>query len=253
MRSSFLTSIPLTLQPPMCGRFTLTSVPDPYAEIFRIDEIPEMPPRYNIAPTQEVAAVRSRTDDAGRELVMLRWGLVPHWVGRIVERSPLINARAETLASKPSFEEAFRLRRCLILADGYYEWQKRSTGKQPWHMRMSDGSVFGMAGLWERWQGHDGTVLSSCAIITTESNSLNQPIHDRMPVIVKPGDYDLWLDPTARRPSLLEPLLKPHSTGEGEMVAYPVNPLVNSVVNDSPACLDHVIDLPLFQDPPIER
>ena len=108
-----------------------------------------------------------------------------------------------------------------------------------------------MAGLWELWQGDDDTLVSSCAIITTESNSLNQPIHDRMPVIVAPSDYDLWLDPTARRPVLLEPLLQPHSSGE--MVAHPVSPLVNNVANDSPACLDPVADLPLFQDPTIER
>lgn len=234
----------------MCGRFTLTSVPDPYAEIFKLPEIPKMPARYNIAPTQEVAAVRACIEDSTREIVMLRWGLVPYWQKDPPSGTPMINARAETVTTKRSFSDGFARRRCLILADGYYEWQQTGLGKQPWYIHMGDRRVFGMAGLFELWHGEDGTIIKSCAVLTTGANSLSRSIHDRMPVIIAAEDYDLWLDPTVIRASEIKPLLKAYPSSE--MQAERIGGFVNSVSNDGPECLEPFDSLPLFQDPPVD-
>jgi len=219
----------------MCGRFTLTSPDSGIAVQFSLLELPTLVPRYNIAPTQAVAAVRMAIEGAARELVMLQWGLVPFWAKDPQVGSRLINARSETVADKPAFREALRRRRCLVLADGFYEWQKLEGGKQPFFFRMRDGGTFGMAGLWERWVGPSGTI-ESCTLITTTANDLMRSVHDRMPVILPPRDHDLWLDRGIRQSELFLPLLRPFPSEA--MMAHPVSRRVNSPENDDPQCIE---------------
>ena len=216
----------------MCGRFTLTTPGEVLAEAFGLDEPPTLAPRYNIAPTQPVAAVR-READGRRRLVLLGWGLVPP-IPRESGR-PLINARAETAASLPSFRDAFRARRCLVPADGFYEWKAGGPRKQPFHVRLSDGRPFAFAGLWEpRARGPEGNTAGSCALLTTEPNALMRDIHDRMPVILPPEGYARWLDP-ALRPADLAPLLRPYHAGA--MEARAVGAFVNNARNEGPECV----------------
>ncbi len=167
----------------MCGRFTLSASATTLAAQFNLPDLPAWSPRYNIAPTQEVLAVLKPTDSAKRQSRLLRWGLIPMWAEGPSVASRMINARAETVATKPAFRRAFRERRCLILADGFYEWQRQDHRKQPYYIRIREGRPFAFAGLWERWVPLDGQPLDSCTIITTVSNTLIQPLHVRMPVI----------------------------------------------------------------------
>jgi putative SOS response-associated peptidase YedK len=162
---------------------------------------------------------------------MLRWGLIPSWAKDPAMGAKLINARAETVAEKPSFRSAFRHRRCLVVADGFYEWQKQEGKKQPFYFRLQDGQPFAFAGLWESWKDPNGEVVDSCTILTTEANQLMQPIHDRMPVILASQDYDLWLDPTVQSEQL-QNLLQPFPSEA--MVSYPVSTKVNKPTNDTP-------------------
>jgi putative SOS response-associated peptidase YedK len=216
----------------MCGRFSLfTPAPD-LAGLFDLAGFLELAPRYNIAPTQPVAAVRS--GEAGRELVRLRWGLVPPW-SRDTKQAP-INARSETAADKPMFRAALRKRRCLIPASGFYEWaalagEKR---KQPYCFRPRDERPFVFVGLWERWEGPEGPV-ESCAILTTEANELVRPVHDRMPVILPQQHWAAWLDRDAQDAAALVPLLRPYPADA--MRAYPVGMTVSNPRNDVPECL----------------
>jgi putative SOS response-associated peptidase YedK len=218
----------------MCGRFTLTSPVQVLAAQFNLPEVAALEPRYNIAPTQPVAAVRASGEAMVRELALLQWGLIPFWAKDPEVGARLINARAETVGEKPAFREAFRRRRCLVLADGFYEWQKQDGGKQPFYVRMRDGSAFAFAGLWERWKGPEGNI-ESCTLLTTQPNELMRILHNRMPVILEAKDYDLWLDPGIRQTDLLLPLLRPFSAEE--MEAYPVSRRVNSPDNDDPRCI----------------
>jgi putative SOS response-associated peptidase YedK len=220
----------------MCGRFTLT---DPNADLavqFSLPEIPDLQPRYNVAPTQPVAAVRVAAESAVREMILLHWGLIPFWAKDRRIGARMINARSETVAEKPAFRVALRRRRCLVLADGFYEWQKQNGAKQPYYVRLQDGRAFAFAGLWEQWSGPDGDVIESCTLITTRPNELLRPVHNRMPVILHPGDYDLWLDLEVQRPDVVLPLLRPYPGTE--MVAYPVTRWVNSPHNDDPRCIE---------------
>lgn len=219
----------------MCGRFTLSSSPEAVAELFELAEAVSLPPRYNIAPTQTVPAIVQSAAQPERRLQMLRWGLIPPWANDATIGSRMINARAETVASKPSFRSAFRRRRCLIVADGFYEWQKVQRGKQPFHIRMCDKSPFAFAGLWEHWENAEGDSIDSCTIITIEPNDLLAPLHDRMPVILPPCDYAAWLDPNAHETEVLLRMLSPFPASE--MTAYPVSTRVNSPVNDSSECI----------------
>ena len=214
----------------MCGRYTLRSSPQVVADAFNLDEVPDIVPCYNITPTQLIPAVRQTKQH--RELVMLRWGLIPSWSNDPGIGSKLINARIETVAEKPSFQSAFAKRRCLILADGFYEW-KHGEKKQPYYIRMADNQPFAIAGLWDRWKD-----IESCTILTTESNDLVWPLHDRMPVILSPLDYLWWLDPEVEDPKQLQPLLRkyPHDA----MTAYPVSTVVNNSKNDVPECIEPV-------------
>lgn len=220
----------------MCGRFTLT---DPGADLavqFSLAHVPDLPPRYNIAPTQPVAVVRLAPEGTTRELALLHWGLIPFWAKDPGIGARLINARAETVTDKPAFRHAFRRRRCLVVADGFYEWQKQTGGKQPFYIRLREGRLFAFAGLWELWQGPDSAVIESCTLLTTEPNELLRPLHNRMPVILRPRDYELWLDPKVQEMERLKSLLRPYPVEE--MAAYPVGRWVNRTENDDPRCIE---------------
>jgi putative SOS response-associated peptidase YedK len=222
----------------MCGRYTLKTPGKLVADLFGLAEEPSLFPRYNIAPTQPVPVIRvlrANPDTKQRELVPLRWGLVPSWADDPAIGNRLINARSETVSSKPSFRGAFRHRRCLVPADGFYEWKKEGSKKQPVYIRKKDGQPFAFAGLWEEWE-REGEVIESCTIITTAANDLMAEFHDRMPVILEPKDYGLWLDPGVQDPKLLEPLLRPFPSGEMEV--YPVSRLVNDPRHEDPKCIE---------------
>lgn len=214
----------------MCGRFTLAVPAEQVATQFQLSQVPDLAPRYNIAPTQQVAAVRAT--DAGRELVLLRWGLVPSWAKDPSVGAKMINARSETVAEKPAFRAALRQRRCLIPADGFYEWQAQAGGKQPFHIRLAEGGPFALAGLWEHWKTPEGGWLHSCTILTTEANELMRPLHERMPVILPAEHHARWLDPGLHDAGPLQELLRPFPADQ--MLAYPVSKAVNKVGNDGP-------------------
>lgn len=222
----------------MCGRFSQTQSPDAIAAAFQLSAIPDLTPRYNIAPTQAVSVVTVSRKSGDRVHHAKRWGLIPRWAKDAAIGARLINARAETVAEKPAFRDAFQRRRCLVVADGFYEWLRtgdRGT-KQPFYLHLRDRQPFAFAGLWERWR--DPAIAEprfSCTILTTAPNALMAPIHNRMPVILPPSAYDLWLDPTLDAPNALTPLLRPYEADE--MEAYPVSTHVNNARNDSPACL----------------
>lgn len=217
----------------MCGRFTRSVSIPAIAEEFGVEQVSfDLGASYNIAPTQKVAAIIT---DGVKQLVPVRWGLVPSWAKDTSIGSKLINARAETVTEKASFRNAFKKRRCLVVADGFYEWQPAGDGKRPVYIRLKSGKPFGFAGLYELWKSPEGQELTTCTIITTEANELMKPIHDRMPVIVPRDEHDTWLDPkTEDRTHLLE-LLKPYPAYE--MEAYPVSKRVNSPANNSPECI----------------
>ena len=200
----------------MCGRYTQAMSWDEMVRLYRITETaraPNLRPRYNVAPTQEVPIVR-RTAAGGRELAMVRWGLVPSWARDKAIASKLINARAETVTEKPSFRSAFRARRCLVAADGFYEWQAVNGAKQPHRIVLRDRGGFAFAGLWERWdKAAESGPLETCTIITTVANDDIKAIHGRMPVILDPSGYDAWLDVTSSAPAAAARLPSPVSSG----------------------------------------
>jgi len=217
----------------MCGPFTLRTPTADLIEIFEVARGFELTPRYNIAPTQPIPAIRQAPHGEGRELVILRWGLIPSWAKEPGAVPLLINARAETAAEKPAFRAALRRRRCLVPADGFYEWQQ-TPPKQPYHMRRRDGQPFALAALWERWGGPAG-IIESCALLTTEANELMAPFHHRMPVILDPPEFDLWLDPEVQDLGLVQSLLRAYPAEA--MVAYPVGSHVNNARNDDAQCV----------------
>jgi putative SOS response-associated peptidase YedK len=221
----------------MCGRFTLRAPASVVAAQFGLFEVAPFAPRFNIAPSQTIAVVRVPGDQgrSSRELAWLRWGLIPSWADDPAIGSRMINARSETAADKPAFRAALRRRRCLVVADGFYEWKKEGKARQPYFIHFRDDRPFGFAGLWEVWEGANHAAIESCTLLTTEANGVLRPIHDRMPVIVAPGDYALWLDPAMQDPKRVVPLLRPYP--EAEIEAYPVNRLVNSPANDDPKCV----------------
>ena len=220
----------------MCGRFTLGATAATLAAQFDLANVPTWTPRYNIAPTQEVLVVLQPSPQANREARLHRWGLIPPWAKDPSIGNRMINARAETVATKPAFRRAFKERRCLLLADGLYEWQRQERRKQPFYIRLRDGRPFAFAGLWEHWEGSEGMAIQSCTILTTTSNEVVGRIHDRMPVILSPTDYDRWLDPSIQEPAVLQPLLRPYPADE--LMAYPVSTRVNNPANDSPECVE---------------
>ena len=217
----------------MCGRFALIATGPAIAEQFGVAVTHEIAPRYNIAPTQPVAAVR--LDNGGaRELTYFQWGLVPSWAKDVKIGSRMINARSETAADKPSFRAAFKRRRCLIPASGFYEWQKTNGAKQPQYIHPSGETLFGLAGLWEIWRDAEGSELQTCTILTTTPNELMEPIHNRMPVIIDPADYSMWLDPGDTPQDALH-LLRPYPSAA--MTTTAITTAVNNPRNEGPDLL----------------
>lgn len=222
----------------MCGRFVLTSNPSAIQTAFHLASVPaEMPARYNIAPTQPVAVI---TNDDPTALEFFRWGLIPSWSKDMSIASKLINARSESVDEKPSFRTAFKKRRCLIVTDGFYEWQEREgqKTKTPMFIHMQDNEPFAFAGLWEIWHNPaaGGEEIRTCTIITTDANPFMSKIHHRMPVILAPDDYATWLE--ADKPEVLKALLKPFE--QEQMAAHPVSLRVNKVANDAPDLIQPV-------------
>lgn len=222
----------------MCGRFTLTTSPEQLRAVFEGFSVPDqIQPRYNIAPTQPIAVV---PNDGKNQVDFFLWGLIPAWAKEPTISSRMINARAETLAERPAYRAAYRRRRCLVLADGFYEWRLEPGGrvKTPMYIKLQSGQPFAFAGLWENWQSPNGSNVFSCAIITTEPNNLMQAIHNRMPVILPASAFAQWLEPRECNPQQLEDLLVPFPPEQ--MQAFAVSTLVNSPANDNPRCIQPV-------------
>jgi len=234
----------------MCGRFTFTSDTTLLGQIFRGCKLPtNISPRYNITPTQDVAVIANtqnddESDGDGKKVEFFHWGLIPSWAKDPKIGSRMINARSETLTEKPSFRSAYKRKRCLILADGYYEWQEvlGNKLKQPVYIRLKSQNPFAFAGLWEEWSAnYMEKPLRSCTIITCPPNPMLEEIHHRMPVILPQDTYSQWLATNEQSAEMLQPLLKPYP-GE-EMEAYPVSRLVNRPTNDSPECIAPISDV----------
>ena len=222
----------------MCGRYSLTKTPKDELGRVGITDAPEISPRYNIAPGQHITAVVNDPERNERPaLRALEWGLIPPWTKDLQSAKRIINARSETMDSKPSFKAAARHRRCLIPADGFYEWKTVGReAKQPYYFHLKDRRIFFLAGLWELWDGPNGEAIDSCTIVTTSPNAAVKPIHSRMPVILEHERAVKWMDPRIQRVSLLAELLQP--CPESEMLCFPVSPRVNSAVHDDPSCID---------------
>jgi putative SOS response-associated peptidase YedK len=219
----------------MCGRFTLHTPEPLLREVFNLEQsVPlGLKPRYNIAPSQQVPIIRDT--ESGREMVMAKWGLIPHWSKEAKTKYSTINARIETVAEKPTYRTPFKHRRCLIPADGFYEWKMVDGRKVPHHIRMRDNDVFALAGLWDRWEG-DGGSLDSCSIIVMPANETMKSLHERMPAIIAPAHFNLWLD---RRVTDKAELMGYHnSVPSGRLVTYPISPWVNSPRHDDERCIE---------------
>jgi putative SOS response-associated peptidase YedK len=221
----------------MCGRFALPYPSKTVAEHFSIPEEVFFAPRYNIAPSQNIAVVCGKQDAPGLQMAMMRWGLIPNWAKDEKLGYKMTNARAETVAEKPAFRSAYRQRRCLIAAGGFYEWQRQGKNKQPYFLTVKDTKIIAFAGIWERWQSPEEEPVESCAILTTAANSSVRGIHDRMPVIVAPADYNLWIDPGGER-DLLQQILR--FSQSISLRIYPVSNMVSNPRNDSPGCLQEI-------------
>jgi len=218
----------------MCGRFTTQRGTREMAALYDAAPTGEaLGPSYNVAPGQLVQTVV--VVQGARVLAPMRWGLIPSWAKEPAIGNRLINARAETAAEKPSFRKALRERRCLILADGFYEWKTAGGRKRPWHITLADRPVFAFAGLWERWTSPEGEVIRSCAILTVEANDFMRPLHARMPVILPEPDEAAWLDPAQKDPAALQPLLRPYPSET--LRGCEVSTWVNSPANNTPQCV----------------
>jgi putative SOS response-associated peptidase YedK len=205
----------------------------------------EWSPRYNIAPTQPVAVIRQNPKEPVRGISLMRWGLIPSWAQDTSAAAQMINARSETAATKPAFRDALKSRRCLIPADGFYEWMRSGKTKQPYCFEVNQGELFAFAGLWDRWKDPSGQWVKSCSILTTTPNAVTSSVHDRMPVILDPDAYDLWLDPGMNDLDAASELLKPFDAGL--MRCYPVSTRVNSATNDDEEC-SAPVELAQIQD-----
>lgn len=222
----------------MCGRYTITSPGQVIAEVFGVAEPIELAPRYNVCPGQDVPVVRTRHGADDREIGLLRWGLVPWFAKEPGPAARMINARAETAATSAAFRDALRRRRCLLPADGFFEWQATAGprgAKQPFYVRRADEQPLALAGLWERWKGKDGRRIESCTILTTEPNELLRAIHDRMPVVLPPEAWSTWLDRAVQDVDQVLPLLSP-APGQ-PLVAAPVSSWVNDPKHDDARCI----------------
>ena len=217
----------------MCGRFALVATGEEVAEHYQLSEVPFVVPRYNVAPTQPVAAVRLGRGGE-REFTFFQWGLIPSWAKDPSIGSRMINARAETAAEKPAYRAAFKRRRCLLPSTGFYEWHQLEGRKQPMYIHPTDDKIMSLAGLWEIWHDPEGGLLETCTILTTTPNSLMESIHNRMPVVLNPRDYNAWLNPETATDQL-QHLLRPYD--EGRLAAYPVSTAVNRPQNDDETCI----------------
>jgi len=224
----------------MCGRYTLTSAPEALRALFRYEEQPNFPPRYNVAPTQPIAIVR--LVEGKRHFALVRWGLLPSWVKDPKSFTLLINARGESAAEKPAFRAAMKRRRCLIPADGFYEWQQAGDRKRPYYVRAKSAKPLAFAGLWETWTGPNGEEMETAAIVTTTANRTLKPIHERMPVIVPPEGFDLWLDGANVDAKTAEALIAP--APDALLEAYEISTAVNRTANDNPKLLEPVGSTP---------
>jgi len=223
----------------MCGRYRLSrrkQIVEKYFESVSDDR--DWSPRYNIAPTQPVPVVRQNPEKPIRELSLMRWGLIPSWARDPSGAASMINARSETASIKPAFADALKHRRCLIPVDGFYEWKRNGKSKQPFCFEVNDGALFAFAGLWDRWKEARGTWVTTCSILTTTPNAVTSTVHDRMPVILDPDVYDLWLDPGMRKVDAVCELLKPYDASQ--MRSYPVSHRINHVANDDEECARRV-------------
>ena len=218
----------------MCGRFALAKTSEEIADYFSLKQLPDLPPRYNIAPSQQIAVIIHKDEFPERKLVMMRWGLIPSWAKDEKIGYKMINARAETVSEKPAFRSAFKKRRCLIPTDGFYEWWHKGKSKQPYFVTMKNKGLFAFAGIWDRWKSPTGEIVESCSIVTTDANSLIGKIHDRMPVIIQRESFGTWLNPVQSEIGLKQ-YMRPFSPYK--MTTYPVSNMVNSPQNDSPACI----------------
>jgi len=220
----------------MCGRYSLTSPAEAMVALFDAGPLAGFQPRYNVAPSQAMPVVR-HAEVGGREWAWLRWGLIPSWAKDPAIGNRMINARSESVADKPAFRAAFRRRRCLVPADGFYEWQQQGGVKQPWRITLAEGGPFAFAGLWERWSPGAGEAVETYTILTTAANRSLAPIHPRMPVILAPAHYDVWLGAGAPADArLIEPLLAPFP--DDRLVAVPVARRVNDPRHDDAGCLE---------------
>lgn len=217
----------------MCGRYTLTADAQAIQLAFQLDDVSAWAqPRFNIAPSQQIAVI---TDRDPKSLKLFKWGLIPSWAKDPATGQRMINARSETAAEKPSFRAAFKRRRCLIPADGYFEWQRRGSQKIPMYIQRNDHEIFAMSGLWESWKQHDGSTLHSCAILTTEANDAIRPIHHRMVAMIDPEDYSLWLAPRELKQQEWLPLMA--GCPSDKLRFYEVSTQVNRPINDNPSVI----------------
>ncbi len=229
----------------MCGRYKLSRRKQIIEEHFDTAEWQDdWSPRYNIAPTQPVPVIRQHPKEPVREISMMKWGLIPSWSKDTSGAASMINARSETAATKPAFRDPIRFRRCLIPADAFYEWKRMEKSKQPYCFEVNDGELFAFAGLWDGWKDPSGNWIKTCSILTTTPNAVTATAHDRMPVIVHPDIYDLWLDPGMTNVQVVSDLLKPYDARL--MRCYPVSTRINHVANDDEECSTPV-ELPRTQ------
>jgi len=220
---------------PVCGRYKLSrrkQIVEEYFDTASGEE--DWSPRYNVAPTQPVPVIRQHPKETVRELSLMRWGLIPSWSKDSSVAARMINARSETAATKPAFRDALKSRRCLIPADGFYEWTRTGKTKQPYCFEVNEGELFAFAGIWDRWKDPSGNWMKTSSILTTTPNAVTSAVHDRMPVILDPDAYDLWLDPGMQNVAAVSDLLKPHNARL--MRCYPVSTRINHVANDDEAC-----------------
>jgi len=219
----------------MCGRYRLSRRKQLIEEYF--DTSPwedDWSPRYNIAPTQPVPVIRQHPKEPVRQISLMKWGLIPHWAKDPSIATGTINAKSETAAEKPAFRDPLKFRRCLIPADGFYEWKKVGTSKQPFCFEVNEGELFAFAGLWDGWKNPDGQWIRTCSILTTTPNAVTSTVHDRMPVILDPDSYDLWLDPGTQNVAAISEMMKPYNARL--MRCYPLSSSVNHVGNDDEEC-----------------
>ncbi|MGA8733641.1 MAG: SOS response-associated peptidase [Terriglobales bacterium] len=231
----------------MCGRYRQSRRKQIIEEQFdTADWQDDWSPRYNIAPTQPIPVIRQHPKEPVRELSRMRWGLIPSWAKDSTGSARMINARSETASTKPAFRDPLKYRRCLIPADGFYEWSRTTASKEPYCFEVGDGGLFAFAGLWERWRDPSGQWVKSCSILTTTPNAVTSSVHDRMPVILHPDSYDLWLDPGMTDVQVVSEFMKPYDASK--MRCYPISSRVNHVANDDEEC-SRPVEVAEFQKP----